>query len=519
MSVLATVAVACGSDPIPRRTAPTTDAGQGGEAGATDEPSSGGERPSGGAEPTADAGAAGAPDLDVRFVVRELSVIQTVEVPLVVDGEPVPLEERSAPLVAGKEALFRAQVDLMAGFASRKLLGVLELDSGERSQAFLSERIVSVSSDKDKLATSFVFHVGPRDFGPDTRYRLRILEADATHQLLALPESGLLELGAQRLAPFQLVLVPVTVNGFVPPLGELELAALRARFTTLYPSAAVDISLSPGFSVEYPFNADGDGWEEALSELLAFRQAAKPARNVFYYGALAPAESYGDYCSNSCILGLSNVTTPGSVYERGSIGVTVFPDGSGARDAWDTLLHELGHALGREHADCGNPDYPDQEYPYANASMGGVYGYDLGAMQLIKPRGYRDVMSYCRPQWISDYTYSGIFERLASIDSEALRVLSFAPTETLRVARIDRHGRASWRGERREPFVAEGVQSFPLLDAAGRRIGVVPGRVTRLDHLPGGAVWFRSGELSVPGAAAVDLSSVTGSAGAGTLPL
>jgi hypothetical protein len=461
-----------------------------------------------------DAGAAGAPPLDVRFVVRELSVIQSVEVPLVVDARVVPAGERSAPLVAGKRALFRAQVELKPGFASRPLLGVLELDSGQRSQAFVSERIVSVSSDKDELATSFVFDVGPRDFGADARYRLRILERD-TSELLALPEAGFLELGAEPLRPFELVLVPVTIAGFAPRLVEADVRALTARLTTLFPSPAVEVSVGAGFAIDYAFNADGDGWEEALDDLLVYRAAAKPERNVFYYGLLAPAETYDSYCPGACILGLSNVARETVAYERGSIGVAVFPDGSGAKDAWNTLLHELGHALGREHADCGGPDYPDPAYPYEHAGMGGVYGYDFGLMKLIKPAAYRDVMSYCSPVWISDYTYSGIFERLHAIDSEAFRALAAAPAEMLRVARVDRLGRASWRGERSGNQSAAGLQSFDLLDAGGRRIARASGRVSRLDHLPGASVWFRSVELRIPGAVALDLSGL----GSGVLAL
>jgi hypothetical protein len=74
---------------------------------------------------------------------------------------------------------------------------------------------------------------------------------------------------------------------------------------------------------------------------------------------------------------------------------------------YDVVTHELGHNFGRSHAPCGNPSAPDPSYPYANASIG-VYGIDLGDMTLKSPSVYADVMSYCSPDWISDYTYTGV---------------------------------------------------------------------------------------------------------------
>jgi hypothetical protein len=147
--------------------------------------------------------------------------------------------------------------------------------------------------------------------------------------------------------------------------------------------------------------------------------------------------------------------------------------------------------------------------------MGGVYGFDFGAMKLIKPKPYRDVMSYCTPIWISDYTYSALFERLAYLDSEAFGVLSWSPPEIFRVARVDRHGRASWSGERRTRPSRSGLQSFALLDERGRRVGAARARVARRDHLPSRSVWIPLAALQASGARAIDLSPV----GAGVLPL
>ena len=64
--------------------------------------------------------------------------------------------------------------------------------------------------------------------------------------------------------------------------------------------------------------------------------------------------------------------------------------GSGTDDAWDTVAHELGHALGRDHAPCDvdpsdvDPAWPD-DMAHRNAALG-VYGYDFERSLLINLR-------------------------------------------------------------------------------------------------------------------------------------
>jgi hypothetical protein len=68
------------------------------------------------------------------------------------------------------------------------------------------------------------------------------------------------------------------------------------------------------------------------------------------------------------------------------------------------ISHELGHNLNLPHAPCGNPDYPDPKYPYDNAKIG-IWGYDVRNNSVVNPARYYDMMSYCDPQWISDYFF------------------------------------------------------------------------------------------------------------------
>ena len=74
-----------------------------------------------------------------------------------------------------------------------------------------------------------------------------------------------------------------------------------------------------------------------------------------------------------------------------------------------TFAHELGHNLSLRHAPCGGAGGPDPDYPYPVASIG-TWGYDFGMTgqsgTLVDPMEFRDHMSYCGPEWVSDYYFA-----------------------------------------------------------------------------------------------------------------
>lgn len=68
-----------------------------------------------------------------------------------------------------------------------------------------------------------------------------------------------------------------------------------------------------------------------------------------------------------------------------------------------TIAHELGHNMSLRHAPC-NVTGP-AHYPHRGGNIG-VWGYDsFGGGRLVPP-GTADLMSYCHPQWISDYHFA-----------------------------------------------------------------------------------------------------------------
>lgn len=495
--------------------ASSTDAGASGEA-----PSPGGAA-NGGAAPVGEAGAlgadggaaAGASTQAPELTLSAVTISQTLEVPLMKDGAEIAATARRLPVIAGKRALVRAFVAVAPSFSERSLIGALDIKTGDATRTYVDTHLVTNSSTQDDLKSSFDFEVPAEDLSVAGSYRVRLLEADTT-PLARFPESGYSALGARRLDPFELVLLPFVVGGFEPKTGPAELTALRDRLLALYPSSDLSVSVGPRRTLAQSVDADGDGWEAALDELYDLRSAAHAPHQVFYYGIMAPARSFDAFCPSGCVVGYSIVADATDVDARGAIGVGVFPDGSGAGDAWDTLAHELGHALGRDHAPCGitDPSDVDPNWPLdmAHQSAGlGVYGYDFARSRLIKPRQARDVMSYCQPVWISDYTYQGIFERLDYIQAHRLRALAATPPELFRLARIRRDGRASWLGDRVKNGAAAS-RELDLLDSGGQLVGRIRAQLARVDHGAGGYVWLPARALNESGAAGVDLRPLGG---------
>lgn len=98
-------------------------------------------------------------------------------------------------------------------------------------------------------------------------------------------------------------------------------------------------------------------------------------------------------------------------------------DTDGSYGDWYTA-HELAHTFGRLHPGfcSGNSSEDRVNFPYPNGQIahddGDYVGYDAGdsahgiAPQALPGTVWHDVMTYCRNQWVSRYTYEGIYQRL-----------------------------------------------------------------------------------------------------------
>lgn len=117
-------------------------------------------------------------------------------------------------------------------------------------------------------------------------------------------------------------------------------------------------------------------------------------------------------------------TDPKASFVSGPGGAAVVPGFFGFGEYYTSQpmatlnIHEIGHNLGRDHVNCGNPASPDPNFPYPNQQISDVlsgnkayYGFNI-IDQTIYPPTDKDLMSYCWPQWISPYSYKAMMERL-----------------------------------------------------------------------------------------------------------
>jgi YVTN family beta-propeller protein len=116
--------------------------------------------------------------------------------------------------------------------------------------------------------------------------------------------------------------------------------------------------------------------------------------------------------------------------------------GGGPSNDVDYATHEIGHLLGRGHPEPGSTicdhSADDPAYPYLLSlihpvlydAQTGFAGFDGGDASLTPPvarsflgdfNGPYDIMGYCGPEWISDYTYRAVYSALRAINAATER--------------------------------------------------------------------------------------------------
>ncbi len=157
------------------------------------------------------------------------------------------------------------------------------------------------------------------------------------------------------------------------------------------------------------------------------------------------------------------------------------------------VAHELGHNMSILHAPCGGPASIDPRFPEPDGSIGS-WGYDpRGEGRLVDP-GTADLMGYCTPHWVSEFTFATALQhRLADEEGEAQAILAAPVRSLLLWGGADAEGNPSL-----EPALV--VDAPPLLPDGG-------GDYELIGTTAGGRVLF---------SLAFDIPEVLGADGSGT---
>ncbi len=401
--------------------------------------------------------------------IREISLYQTIKVALMKDGNWV----HDGPVVQGKKSLLRVFVDPLAGYQAHSVSARLTVTTGGKPTELRDERMITVASSDALLDSSFHFELEGTLVGADTTLSVALEELECSDSEggaatdARFPASDAQALEATAVGTLRVVVVPLLIGGRAPTTTAQELANMRDALLAYYPVPDVEISVREPISGPSTVGGtDSNAWSDLLNVVMRQRRTDAPQGDVYYFGLMQPAATFGSYCQRGCILGLAPQTTIVQASAQIALGASF-----GDAQTYETMVHELGHAHGRGHSPCSDggqisgvdPSYPDDR----GATVS--WGWDSRSNKLMEPTR-KDIMGYCQPNWISDYNYSAIYERSVRVNDKALIRGGTGVERWSHVILYD-DGRARWGGAVETTTPGGELESADVLDAAGSVIG------------------------------------------------
>ena len=429
--------------------------------------------------------------------VKEVAIYQAVKVDLVKNGA---LAQHDTPVVANRDALVRVFVTPDSSWGNKSATAQLRLlaPDGVTVLATLADtkKISSTSTDAN-LSSTFDFDVPAADLPEGGKYDVALTDAnaspvaDGTKSPARFPQDGSTTAtgAASTGKSVRIKIVPIQYmadgSGRLPDTSQAQLDTYKRVIKNLDPVADVEITVRSPWQYSSAINGNGSGVGTVLQRLVQLRQQDNADDDVYYWGAFAPTSSFSSYCGGGCVTGLSSVLTdPRDAAARASVGIGY----TGEETAY-TAAHEVGHAHGRDHAPCGGASGIDPSFPQSDGSIGS-WGYDLSAKALLDPSQTFDMMGYCQPEWISDYTYSALFDRIQIVNgakSIAGLTTRFSAPQTYRFVTVNADGSLT-AGDTTQlvqrPFAEEHDVTYEAAD--GTAVGTATAHFYKYDHLPGG---------------------------------
>ena len=303
------------------------------------------------------------------------------------------------PLVAGREGLARAWVG--TSFETPQPVSVrlhAYLSGVELGSLDTLAQPASLASAEGDLASTYNVKFPSEWLRPGLEVHLEVdpdnVIAESNENNNRYPPWGLLEFDVREVPELEITLIPVTFEGVTSEVNHSNAEEYLDLTRRIYPLPGLSVEEEPSTDAAiqyeihepYTFTWPSMNTGRLLSEIRALRVDEGSDR---YYYAIFPPVGNPD-AGGRAYVGWSPV----------AVG-WVLPYGK------QVMAHELGHNWGRWHAPCGGPRNVDLSYPYLDGSIG-TFGFDLLDSVIRSLDVYKDVMSYCDPDWISDYNFKAV---------------------------------------------------------------------------------------------------------------
>lgn len=418
-------------------------------------------------------------------------------------GVPVVPAERTVEVVRGRDALVRVFVSPNMSFEPTTLVASLVLEGAEVETYQSQPTEVTQASRSPDLASTLNIFVPGAALTAELQFSVQISACQAQPEgsvgAVRVPALDSALLGARRSGEIAVHFLPIEHDGRLPDTSPEVLDLYAREVMRQYPATALSWDLGETIVSDQTGALPDLGL--MLDQVTELREQDGPPEHVYYYGLVDPAAELAQYCDGGCTTGIAwwlPTVNDWAKAHRTGVGI-----GFGTYGA-NTFAHELGHNLGRDHAPCATEG--DLNFPYPGASIG-VWGYDPVGGVLKDPSAFTDLMGYCEPNWVSDYTYGAIFERIAATQVQVERRVSneqSSPTEHEQrwASFIVSGGVVKWartytrRGapsEKPEPGMVYDVDGIPIAQVEVHRFFMADGEGYKVfvpEQQPG---WFAVG--------------------------
>ena len=377
----------------------------------------------------------------------------TVSVPVVYLNQAIQDPRASVPLVAGRDALLRvfAVADERNFFDSEARATFFQ----DGAEVYIAEMAtegdwgIGTVVDEGRMEGVHQALIPGEILQPGLEM---VVEVDPRGELPLeegsrprFPETGRAVLDVREMPRFELTLIPIL--SMTNPDSSVTRAtrgitaesALLKEARLLLPVDDVFLSVREPHVTSYEVNFQNSGSLVEEIRLLRMTDGA----SGHYMGLMPPEQG-------------------GRAFKPGWAGVSELHG--------KVIAHELGHNLSLGHTQCGVGLGTEPDYPHGGGRIG-YWGYDLEEGALVPPVR-SDVMSYCYPSWIGDFTFIKAMEYRLTANAPGMRTTL---ARAQRTTTLILWGRAGPDETALEPAVVlDAPVSLPYTDGPYRIEGLGP---------------------------------------------